>query len=147
MTLASTAPMIFASTATASADPEPWVVHGDRNTFRSTRRAAEYRTSVYPETWIWAYQPRPEFDRPRKHQANPILVAAHEEQRIGRENFESWLSDILAGIEDPADQIHKWQSPGHIAHARQVLSRLDRHMREGETDRHPLRPHRREHPL
>lgn len=118
---------IFASTPPRNTDPFPWfVVLGP---WRGTRSDARLVDSDY--------EPRPEFDQPRAHEANPILVAYR--QHLAKQRITSdaggWLFAIdtfaaFGGFRDWDSDTHPYYSlivasDDQIEHARRVLSKLE----------------------
>ena len=61
---------IYASTKTPNNDPAPYVWSG--------RSASFDDPDLNGENWESHHAPRPEFDMPRTHEGNPILIAARE---------------------------------------------------------------------
>lgn len=118
----------FASTAPINDDPEPM-----EGCTTGKRYAMPFTANEAGET---AYErPRPEFDRPRAHKANPILTEFRESiatiiggwERIAME-AEWWLT--LMTYDPEMRNPHYWGrelanvTPAQVAHARAVLTRL-----------------------
>jgi hypothetical protein len=94
--------MIFASTPTHNTDPSPWICQGVSDP--ALRLNDENRLSCDD------FVPRPEFDQPRAHDANPILL----QHRRAPERAIYWRDMITEPSQDEKD------------HAHRVLSRLAR---------------------
>jgi hypothetical protein len=99
--------MIFASTPPHNTDPKPY-------RSGSGIRAAE------PNGIIRNYRPRPEFDQPRAHDANPILV---EFRRSSPFDVADAAAREAAWLRAPAAPAVA-ATPAQIDHARRVLIRL-----------------------
>ena len=55
---------------------------------------------------------------------NPILAAARAHRALGQREYRTWLEDIVPGMDNPEDIVHRFQSTEHIAQARLVLTRV-----------------------
>jgi hypothetical protein len=101
--------VIFASTPPINNDPEPYISSANGRRFASNN-----------DTGIRRYARRPEYDRPRAHEANPILLA----YRNYGGDAEHWL---VASMDPEADSWFEFSAPfatpEQVDHARLVLSR------------------------
>jgi hypothetical protein len=114
--------MIFASTPPHNTDPKPYHATLSDGT---GMRTSFGNGAVVP----MVYAPRTEFDQPRAHDANPILV---ELRRITQE---TGLLPHAAGLVFGNSIIHAHEpgfpeemgwSVAHVEHARRVFTRLAR---------------------
>jgi hypothetical protein len=83
---------IYASTSPQNDDPAPMV-----GTETGTRYSTPFGADQNPHGETAYHRPRPEFDRPRAHDANPILVAARESWDKGNDMWGqslAWLDAV-----------------------------------------------------
>lgn len=148
--------MIYASTKTHNTDPAPWEVTGYRwQTAEGTYgylNDSNYHQAMRLGEDI-SYSPRPDFDQPRAHEGNPVLIAAREDYD-GSDPWGfalAWLDAVdnfaagfgYADAEDAAqwgasyERIAVWQvaqgdgswtlpaaTDEHVEHARRVFDRM-----------------------
>jgi len=104
--------MIYASTPPRNTDPTPYFGLSDE------------RFSVPPSRVELAlsegltYAPRPEFDQPRAHEANPVLVKFRQLPEASRA---PWLRGFVAAVD--RYRFANW-TDDQAHHARRVLTRL-----------------------
>ena len=137
---------IFASVPPINTDPLPWWQYGGNSSDTCSAEQGDPR-------WGRVYMPNPEFDKPRAHSANPLLVAFREElayfpieTTTRREMLEGWRNLLVHGPSNNADrelemELHVllgnppgpgWEdswldwSQACIAHATAVLDRIIR---------------------
>lgn len=109
---------IYASTPTVNTDPEPWATprHGGGN----VRYPLDNGKSHLNPNAQWS--PRPQFDQPRAHEANPILLEIREDMREFPLDIERELARL--GRDDLNWDAHRVDGQKMRTHARRVLERL-----------------------
>lgn len=146
---------IYASTKTRNTDPTPWVIDqagAPRGLYRYpsySAAMADYAPERDGDTGV-RLAPHPEFDQPRAHDGNPVLIAAREDYddsdpwgfALGwldaidrRENYPARSEAEAWGESDEvqtAVSLHlhdgEWTlpraTPEHFEHARRVFDRM-----------------------
>lgn len=142
-------PTIYASTSPQNDDPAPMV-----GTQTGTRYPTPFGADQNPHGEAAYHRPRPEFDRPRVHGLNPILVAARDSWDRGNDMWGqalAWLDGVENyaagfGYADAADaeswgasyeritvwhlaeDTDEWDLPratdAHVEHARRVFDKM-----------------------
>lgn len=121
--------MIFASTPPINDDPAPYYVAEDesRHSILTIRERARSDNDILYQ--LANLKPRPEFDRPRAHEANPILLRFRAEEDGSRNAALGYLDLLNMGV---GMLRYRWKADGfgadfgnqHVDHARRVLTRL-----------------------
>lgn len=109
---------IFASTPVHNTDPAPYRFDGVRADQSALDRAWLGRTGGA------VFEPRPQFDQPRAHEGNPVLIAVRNLLVTTVEGKSEFYARAAAHLTGGDYAMGVRITPEHSAHARRVLERL-----------------------
>lgn len=114
--------MQFSSKPPFNDDPEPWL-HGVTNMRigegEHSERITSQKRGVAARTLAYAYEPRPEFDRPKHNPTNPILT---EFRNLHEATGNDLWTDAYLAWSDLIEE--NWTTHDEYFHAFKVLGKI-----------------------